>query len=56
VKGKTLQSQNKEIINNVLTFMEKEPVQGSLCISIEEAQLRAEKATCILHSSIRQIK
>jgi hypothetical protein len=43
LKRKKLQSQNMEVINNVLTFMEKEVVQGSLTIPIKQAQLRAEK-------------
>lgn len=56
LKGKVLHSQSREIINNVLRFMEEEAQQGSCIIPVGKAQERTAKAVGVAERTVRRIK
>ncbi|KAJ8870917.1 hypothetical protein PR048_027219 [Dryococelus australis] len=56
LKGRILYSQSREIVHNVLMFMEEEARNGICSIPVENAQFRTTCATGVLERSIRKIK
>jgi hypothetical protein len=56
LKNKKLHSQTREVISNVIQFMEIEATQDNLVIPIKQAQKRAAEATGVSLSSVEKIK
>lgn len=56
LKGKVLHSQTREVVSNVLRFMEEEAKQGSCIIPISKAQQRTSAAVGIGERTVRKIR
>jgi hypothetical protein len=56
LKGKVLHSQTREVVNNVLKFMEEEARIGTCTIPIKKAQKRTAAAVGIGERTVRKIK
>jgi hypothetical protein len=56
LKHRILHSQTREVVWNVLKFVELEAEQGSFTIPISKAQERTEAATGVTLCTVRKIK
>ena len=56
LKREKLSSQTREVVYNVITYMEKEAKNGTLSVPIEKAEIRAAEATGVSRSTIQKIK